>query len=35
MEVGVTTLEDGIYAPTWCHLDIRNTGLDNIFIVKP
>jgi len=35
MELGVTTLEDGAYAPTWCHLDIRNTGLDNIFIVKP
>ena len=35
MEVGVTTLEDAAYSPTWCHLDIRDTGLDNIFIVKP
>jgi hypothetical protein len=35
MDAGVTTLEDGAYAPTWCHLDIRTTNKRNIFIVKP
>lgn len=35
MKVGLTTLEDGHFAPTWVHSDIRPTGLDNILIVKP
>lgn len=35
MEAGLTTIEDGAYAPTWVHIDIRHTGKDNLFIVKP
>jgi hypothetical protein len=35
MDAGLTTLEDGHYAPTWVHADIRTTGLDKIKIVKP
>lgn len=35
MSAGLTTLEDGAYAPTWIHSDIRPTGLDEILIVKP
>ena len=34
-KVGLTTIEDGAYAPTWCHIDIRETGLDTLKIVKP
>ena len=34
-KVGLTTIEDGDYAPTWCHIDIRETGLDTLKIVKP
>lgn len=32
---GLTTIEDAKYAPTWCHIDVRNTGLDTLKIVKP
>jgi len=34
-KVGLTTIEDGAYAPTWCHIDIRDTKLDTLKIVKP
>ena len=34
-KVGLTTIEDVAYAPTWCHIDIRETGLDTLKIVKP
>ena len=34
-KAGLTTIEDGAYAPTWCHIDIRETGLDTLKIVKP
>lgn len=32
---GLTTIEDAKYAPTWCHIDVRNTGMDVLKIVKP
>lgn len=32
---GLTTLEDGVFAPTWCHADCRYTGLNKILIIKP
>lgn len=35
MEKGLTTLEDAKFAPTWCHFDIRWTGMNEILIVKP
>ena len=35
LELGLTTLESGEYAPTWVHFDTRNTGLKKILIVKP
>jgi hypothetical protein len=35
IEAGVTTMEHEAYSKTWCHLDIRYTGKDKIFIVKP
>ena len=35
MDAGITTLEDGHFAPTWCHMDCRWTGLDHIFVMKP
>lgn len=35
MEAGLTTLEDGAFAPTWIHSDIRPTGMDEILIVRP
>lgn len=31
----LTTLEDGSYATTWVHADIRFTNLNKILIVKP
>tara|TARA_R110002020_G_scaffold102076_1_gene239952 strand:+ start:1719 stop:2150 length:432 start_codon:yes stop_codon:yes gene_type:complete len=31
----LTTIEDGDYAPTWCHIDIRDTGMEELKIVKP
>ena len=34
-KVGLTTIEDGNYAPSWCHIDIRTTGMDELKIVKP
>jgi hypothetical protein len=34
-KLGVTTLEDIAFTPTWTHIDCRNTGLNNILIVKP
>ena len=33
--MGLTTIEDAIFAPTWCHLDIRYTKLKTLLIVKP
>lgn len=35
LEMGLTTLESGDYAPSWIHADLRYTGMDKIFIVKP
>ncbi len=35
MAMGLTTLEDGAYAPGWVHLDVRWTGLNRILIIKP
>lgn len=35
MEAGLTTLESGVFAPTWVHADRRITGLDDILIVGP
>jgi hypothetical protein len=35
IEAGLTTIEDGAYAPTWFHGDMRNTGMEKILIVKP
>jgi len=34
-KAGLTTIEDGNYAPSWCHIDIRDTKLDTLKIVKP
>lgn len=34
-EAGLTTIEDGDYAPTWCHIDIRDTKMSTLKIVKP
>ena len=33
--LGLTTIEDEEFAPTWCHLDVRYTKQNNIFIVRP
>jgi len=33
MAAGLTTLESGRFAPTWVHMDLRNTGKNNILIV--
>lgn len=35
MDAGLTALESGHFAPTWCHADCRHTGLPHIFIVEP
>ncbi|MFH5833725.1 hypothetical protein [Halalkalibaculum sp. DA384] len=35
LNAGLTTIENGEFAPTWVHQDIRATGLDHIFIVEP
>jgi hypothetical protein len=35
MAKGLTTLEDGAIAKTWCHFDIRWTGANDVLIVKP
>jgi len=35
LSIGVTTIEDAAYSPTWTHLDMRWTGLNEIKIVKP
>jgi hypothetical protein len=35
MPLGLTTLEDKRYAPTWVHIDTRWTGLSDILIVVP
>ena len=35
MDAGLTTLEDGAFAPTWVHCDARPTGMNEILIVKP
>jgi len=34
-KLGLRRLEDIHYTPTWVHLDIANTGLDDIQIVAP
>ena len=31
----LSTIEDGNDAPSWCHIDIRTTGMDELKIVKP
>jgi len=33
--MGLTTIESEDYAPNWCHLDCRWTGMKELFIVKP
>ena len=33
MNAGLTTLESGKFAPTWVHMDLRDTGMSNILIV--
>lgn len=35
MKVGLTTVENIIYTPTWLHCDIRETKMDEIKIVNP
>jgi len=35
MKAGLTTLEDKADTPTWTHMDIRETGMKTIKIVKP
>lgn len=35
MALGLTTLEDVEFTPTWTHLDTRYTGSSEILIVKP
>lgn len=35
MEAGLTCMEDIADTPTWCHLDVRETGLNKVLIVKP
>ena len=35
LDLGLTTIEDGKYSPTWLHMDIRKTNMNSIFIVKP
>lgn len=34
-KIGLTTIEDGEFAPTWCHIDIRETNMEELKIVKP
>ena len=34
-KIGLTTIEDGKFAPTWCHIDIRETNQEELKIVKP
>jgi len=31
--LGLGAIEDGAYAPTWCHIDVRET--EELLIVKP
>jgi hypothetical protein len=33
--MGITTMEHIAFTPTWIHIDGRNTGLDELFIVRP
>ncbi len=35
LSIGVTTIEDIEIAKTWTHLDIRNTEMDTLKIVRP
>lgn len=35
MEAGITTMENIEATPTWNHIDVRWTGLNNILIVNP
>lgn len=35
MDLGLTTLEDVAFTPTWVHCDVRTTGLTSLLIVKP
>ena len=32
-KIGLTTIEDGKFAPTWCHIDVRES--EELLIVKP
>jgi len=34
-ELGLTTIESGDFAPTWCHIDLRWTDIEELLIVKP
>lgn len=35
MKRGLTTIESGEFAPTWCHIDTRYTKNEGILIVSP
>jgi hypothetical protein len=35
MNLGLTTIEDTSFTPSWLHIDARYTGLDTIKIIKP
>ena len=35
IKAGLTALEDGFFAPTWIHSDIRPTNLRKIMMVSP
>jgi hypothetical protein len=34
-DLGLTTIEHEDFAPTWCHLDTRQTKQSNLKIIKP
>ena len=34
-DLGLTTIEDLSFTPTWVHLDVRQTNMNKLFIIKP
>ena len=34
-ELGLTTIEHGDFARTWCHMDTRWTDMNELKIVRP
>lgn len=34
-KIGITTIEDPAFTETWTHIDCRQTGSDELLIVKP